>query len=174
MVRGTSKGSGREPLLALIVGIAACALLGTCVGYYEYRDARRDWHLAERGVQSYAWVTRVSPRWASTVPHRNESKCELEGLLPERPQSQAPRIGTGGALVGSGASYFTSVEPDPQRNCRDYLHTWQRVLFNPQDRSEARFAFGYRSPLEGLFEWGCVLLVLACIYGGFRLFKRRR
>jgi len=172
MARDTSKP--RESKLSLIVGVAAALCLGTCVGYYEYRDARRDWHLAERGVQSYAWVTRVSPRWASTATHRNESKCELEGLLPEQPQSQPPRIGSSDTRVDSGASYFTSVEPDPERNCRDYLHTWQRVLFNPQDRSEARFAFGYRPPQQMLFQWGGVLLVLACMYGGFRLFKRHR
>jgi hypothetical protein len=171
MARDTSKP--REPKLTLFAGIAVSLGLGTCVFYYEYRDAGRDWHLAERGVQSYAWVTRVSPRWASTATHRNESKCELEGLLPEQLQNQRPRIGTSGTLVDRAATYFTSVEPDPERNCRDYLHTWQPVLFNPQDRSEARFAFGYRPPLQVLFEWACVLLLLACVYFGFRLFTRR-
>ena len=172
MSRDTSEV--RESKLSLVVGIAACTLLGTCVGYYEYRDARRDWHLAERGVESYAWVTRVSPRWANATTHRNESKCELEGLLPEKPPSERPGVGTVGTLADRGASYFTSVEPDAERNCRDYLHTWQRVLFNPQDRSEARFAFGYRPPLQRLVEWACVLLVVTGVYGGFRLFKRGR
>jgi hypothetical protein len=159
----------------LLVGIAAILALGTCVGYYEYHDLRRDWHLAERGVYSYAWVTHVNRLWATAGNNRHESKCELEGMLPEQLQSKRPEAGKIHALLDhAAATYFESVEPDPERNCNDYLHTWQRVLFDPQDRAQARFAFGYRSPLKVLFERLSLLFLLAILYSGFRLFERRR
>jgi hypothetical protein len=163
-----------QSTFTLLVGVAAILSLGTCVGYYEYRDAQRDWHLAERGVQSYAWVTRVSPRWSSSGHNRLEDKCELEGLLPQQTQREPPAPAMSGALANDAATYFTSVEPDDARACRDYLHSWQRVLFDPQNRDQARFAFGYRSPLQTLFERALLVLFLGAVYGGFRLFKRWR
>ncbi len=163
-----------QSTFALLVAGVAILSLGTCVGYYEYRDARRDWHLAERGVESYAWVTRVSPLWSSYGHNRLEDKCELEGLLPGQTQGKQPVAGKSGALLNDAATYFTSLEPDHERNCRDYLHTWQRVLFDPRNRDQARFAFGYRPPLEVLFERSLLVLLLAIPYGCFRLFKRWR
>jgi hypothetical protein len=165
--------SDRSTFTMLVVGVALLSL-GTCVGYYEYLDARRDWNLAERGVESYAWVTRVSPLWSSYGHNRLEDKCELEGLLPEQTQREQPERGKGGALLNDAATYFRSVEPDHERNCRDYLHSWQRVLFDPRARDQARFAFGYRPPLQLLFERSLLFLVLAIVYGCFRLLKRWR
>ncbi len=156
-----------------VAGVAILSL-GTCVAHYEYADARRDWHLSQRGVQSYAWVTRVSPRWSTSGHNRLEDKCELEGALPEQTQREQPEPGQSGALLNDAASYFTSVEPDHERNCRDYLQTWQHVVFDPQNRDQARFAFGYRPPLEVLFERALLLLLLAFAYFCFRFFKRWR
>ena len=159
--------------LTILTGVAVLSL-GTCVGYYELADARRDWHLAQRGVQSYAWVTRVSPRWSTSGHNRLEDKCELEGALPEKTQRDPPEPGQSRALSNDAVSYFTSVEPDHERSCRDYLHTWQRVVFDPQNRAQARFAFGYRPPLEVLFERALLLLLLMVGYVCFRFFKRWR
>jgi hypothetical protein len=159
-------------MLTLLVVGAAVLALGTCVGYHEYVDVRRDWHLEERGVESYAWVTRVSPLWSAAGHNRLEDKCELDASLPQRTQRARPERGVSDALLNDAATYFTSVEPDHERACRGYLHTWQRVLFDPQNRDQARFAFGYRPPLQVLFEGSLLFLLLAALYGCFRLFKR--
>jgi hypothetical protein len=159
---------------SLLLGVAVILSLGTCIGGYEYRTERRDWNLAERGVASYAWVTRVSARWSTFGRNRLEDKCELDALIPKEVQREPPPIAASSALIDSAATYFTSVEPDAARSCHEYLHTWQRVLFDPQDRARARFAFGYRSPLQVLFERSLLLLLLAMLYGCFRLFKRWR
>jgi hypothetical protein len=98
----------------------------------------------------------------------------LGGLLPRQAPREPPAPGQKGVLSSDTATYFTSVEPDDERSCRGYLHTWQRVLFDPQNRDQARFAFGYRSPLEVLFERAILVALAAAIYGGFRLFKKWR
>lgn len=124
----------RDAALGVCIALAVLALI-----FYELRGGYEDLQLLRRGTASFAYVTRVSASWASKNGARSD-RCELEAMIPREIQAQTPQV----LPDMTGARYFTSYEPDSDRACRGYLHTWQPILFDPADRGHARFAWGLK------------------------------
>ena len=92
----------------------------------------------------------------------------LEAMLPRETQARAPV-----ALPDmSDARYFTSYEPDSDRQCAEYLHTWQPVLFDPRNPSRARFRGGLESSIFQFFVWAALFGVIAIGLAIFRAIRR--
>ena len=148
--------------------LGGCVLLGmlALIGY-EIRSTYEDFRLLDRGTASFAYVTRARGEWASKTGSRSD-RCELEAMLPRETQARAPV-----ALPDmSDARYFTSYEPDSDRQCAEYLHTWQPVLFDPRNPSRARFRGGLESSIFQFFVWAALFGVIAIGLAIFRAIRR--
>ena len=153
--------------------LGACFLLfALALVLYELRGTYRDLLLWRRGTASFAYVTRARSNWASKNGSRSD-RCDLEAMIPNDVQTHEPR-----ALPNmNGARYFNSNEPDGDRKCLDLLHTWQPVLFDPDDRAHARFTWGLEESTNGIVGIGIGIVGLALaalIFRGIQRLRARR
>lgn len=91
-------------------------------------------------VHSYAYVTGLTTDYETAADEGvRENRCEVTARLPrailkEKPTGDDQALLAGATLVGERVS-------DPEKHCEDYLHTWQRVDFDPAHRADVHFAW---------------------------------
>lgn len=97
---------------------------------------------ADTRVHSYAYVTGLETDYATAADEGvRENRCNVTALLPHVILETRPKAGDRAPLKRA-----TEVEErvdDPNRNCHDYLHTWQPVDFDPTNREDVHFTWPY-------------------------------
>jgi hypothetical protein len=87
-------------------------------------------------ARSYAYITHASAIWA-TNDSAQVDRCRLTGKLPttivaRRPANAAPEL-------LRGATAIEQVIEDEDHHCNELADTWQRVIFDPVHREDARY-----------------------------------
>jgi len=110
-------------------------------------------------VHSYAYVTGLKTDYETSADEGvRENRCDVTARLPVAIVKDRPK-GKDGALL-AGATLVGERVRDPNKNCEDYLHTWQPVDFDPAHREDVHFAWPHGDPDTGQIIIGGVIVVL--------------
>jgi hypothetical protein len=95
---------------------------------------------ADTRVHSYAYVTNLTTDYATSADEGvRENRCDVTALLPHAILKDRPKNDDRSPL--HGATLVEETVRDPNRNCDDYLHTWQPVDFDPAHRDDVHFTW---------------------------------
>lgn len=115
--------------------------------------------LAGERVASYAYITGIQTDYASAANEGiKEDHCDVTARLPldivtHRPSGPAPEL-------RKDATLAYSRESDADRICNEWLHTWQPVTFDPDDRKDVEFDLPKDGGLTGSKIIGIIIGVI--------------